>query len=110
MKGSYGEFGEFRPCETACEAQGICRYPQPFQDQHHIFFEKNKYQTPIEKRFRNLAENIIEICRCKHDEIHGMVEEPEKPSRSHMVEKIEESGVHITRAVKRSIERQKRGE
>lgn len=103
MRGSYGEHGEFYPENTDCEATGICPFPEPYQDRHHVFYEANKYQTTIERRFRELGENVLRICRCKHMEIHITETPPYKPSRCHMVEQLEQSDEHMSRSVRKAI-------
>jgi len=105
MRGEYGDSGEFYPENTDCEAPGMCRYPEPYQDNHHIFYEARDYQTSVERKFRNLGCNMIEICRCKHDEIHALEEKPDKPEVADMIEAIEYSEEHISRSVRKAIKR-----
>lgn len=63
-----------------------CRYAQEgcFSDTHHIFYPRRDYRTPVEKAFRLLPENKVELCRVEHEEIHAALA-PEKPPREVML-------------------------
>lgn len=66
-----------------CTNQDNCRLRNLgrgcFEDVHHEFYPRRMYQTPTEKRFRELDENKVRICRAEHDEIHAEWTIPEKP-------------------------------
>ena len=96
-------FGEFRPSDPDCYPPEECRQDYPYHDRHHIFYERNQYQTRIERDFRNLGENIIRICRCKHTEIHNNLEPPEKPPTDYMVEQLEASEQHMPCGLRKAI-------
>jgi len=55
-----------------------------YSDTHHEFFPKHKYRTKLERAFRNLTANTVQICRAEHDEIHATIRPPKKPSRQEM--------------------------
>ena len=105
MRGEYGPQGEFVPSNTDCEAPGMCRYPEPYQDNHHIYWPKREYQGSVERRFRNLGCHVVNICRCKHDEIHGIEAPPDKPSTETMIDAIERSGERQSRSMRKQIKR-----
>lgn len=50
-----------------------------FEDVHHLFYPKSEYQEPIEKRFRELDENKVRMCRDLHNTEHHVFEIPGKP-------------------------------
>lgn len=61
-----------------------CKYPEPYSDDHHIWWPRTEFTTPTEKKFRNLECNIVRgICRCLHDLEH-LKDPPEKPSTEFM--------------------------
>lgn len=75
-----------------CEPNPDCKYfPGCFQDTHHIWSPRSEYKTPVEKQFRALACNVLELCRAEHDEIH-LEPHPPKPPRSFMLSEIERNG------------------
>jgi hypothetical protein len=47
---------------------------------HHCWFERKNYKTPIERRVRNLAAFIIKANAVDHRELHVAVSPPPKPS------------------------------
>lgn len=67
-----------------CENQDSCRWADLeagcFEDVHHLFYPRRDYRTSTEKRFRELDENKIKICRNLHDEEHALFPTPDKPS------------------------------
>ena len=56
-----------------------------YKDTHHIFWPAGFYKTAIEKAFRELPENKVEMCRAEHDNIHASEEPPAKPGREFMI-------------------------
>jgi hypothetical protein len=68
---------ETETCRHAGEPGGC------FSDDHHIFFPRKIYHTGVEKQFRALPENHLQLCRLIHDEIHSMGA-PQKPTRAEM--------------------------
>ncbi len=85
------------------EANTDCKYfvamPKPngniengcFSDAHHIY-QKELYKAGTAKRFSRLAENVIQLCRSEHDEIHATGDIPDMPSIEHMKERLAENG------------------
>lgn len=61
-----------------------------FEDTHHLFWPTSAYKTPIEKRFRRLDINKVEICRWLHNQEHGLNSSPKKPTVETMREIINE--------------------
>lgn len=47
-------------------------------DRHHIFWEKRRYTTPIEKRVRNMGAFIIRMNLVDHRELHANTFPPPK--------------------------------
>lgn len=52
-----------------------------FSDEHHLYYPRAKYVQGYEKKFRELPENKIQICRRIHDELHAQILEADKPKR-----------------------------
>lgn len=77
-----------------CENQDSCRLQDTargcFEDVHHLYFPRSEYRTPTEKRFRELDENKIRMCRNMHDTEHAVIEPPLKPDLEIMKMAIEE--------------------
>jgi len=105
MRGEYTPDGAFLPENTDCETEGMCRYPEPFEDNHHVYYPKREYSGSLERKYRNLGCHVVEICRCKHDEIHATEQPPDKPSTEVMVDAIERSGERQSRSVRKKIKR-----
>lgn len=73
----------------SCEPNPDCPYFETgcYEDTHHLFYNKARYRTGIEKRFRTLACNVIELCRHEHRELHAKTPNGVlKPSRNEMLE------------------------
>lgn len=72
-----------------CEYQATCPYVNSDlgcgEDRHHLYFPKNEYKTRVERVFRNLGCNVIEMCRKKHNDLHATGEKPRKPTREEML-------------------------
>ena len=43
---------------------------------HHVFFERKNYKTPIERRVRNLGAFVIRMNAVDHQELHANVPPP----------------------------------
>ena len=72
---------EFRPCENkntpecpVFNSTGRC-----FEDVHHLYYPRRDFLTGIARRFRELKENKVRICRAEHNKIHSEGAAPEKP-------------------------------
>jgi hypothetical protein len=61
-------------------------------DTHHLQYEAREYRTPLEKDWRELDCNKVQLPRCVHNAIHASGYKPDKPSRQEMVEEIWEHG------------------
>lgn len=72
-----------RPCMESCEWQ-VCNGV----DTHHLFYPRRAYRSGVEKRFRRLAINVVEMCVNDHRELHATQEPPVKPSRDEMLEAL----------------------
>lgn len=52
---------------------------------HHIFYPASGYETKLEKQFRNLPENRVDMCRQVEEQIHRLQPEgPPKPTQELM--------------------------
>lgn len=72
-----------------CPLRG-CKYNPPFSSRHHRYWPRTWYKTPLEKRFRQHPDNIVNgMCRCMHDLEHCK-KPPKKPSRAFMQRFLEE--------------------
>lgn len=72
---------ENRPCPNVLRG---CRQPKPFADNHHLYWPKSEYNTPLERKFRESSFNIVRgICRCMHDLEH-LKRPPRKPTPDEM--------------------------
>jgi hypothetical protein len=69
--------------QLPCQNQDSCHLRDTirgcFMDVHHLYFPRVAYQTPTEKRFRQLDENKVRICRALHDAEHALEDPPLKP-------------------------------
>jgi hypothetical protein len=52
---------------------------------HHLYWPGSDYITPLEKAFRQLSANILQICECAEKELHLTMEPPEKPTVVEMI-------------------------
>lgn len=77
-----------------CANQDSCRWQALemgcHEDVHHQFWPRRHYKTSTEKRFRELPENKVLICRNLHDEEHALFEPPTKPDFTIMKLALEE--------------------
>lgn len=67
------------------EAEGEC-----YEDTHHEYWPRSEYRTKVEREFRGLEVNQIEICRWLHNQIHAERRRSGKPSRKEMLNVIQE--------------------
>ena len=106
--GSFGLYGEFirdiddRDCDPITRSQ--CPRAKHFKNTQHIYRPESDYQTDLEKRFRNLGENTIEMCAFKHCIDDTTLPEPEKPSEEYMRWRIEQSRVHPSVRLKEMLD------
>lgn len=90
------------PCNENYEG---CPYVDEgcYSDVHHLYWPSTDYTSKIDRKFRNLPANKERVCRFAHDLIHLTQDPPEKPYREDMSDAIIESGVSISRALRRAI-------
>jgi hypothetical protein len=77
-----------RACPTPREGcpyvdAGTCHLSE-----HHEYYPANEYKSELEKAFRTLPMNIVELRRCDHDDVHRTQEPPEKPRVEEMAKAI----------------------
>lgn len=60
-----------------------------FIDVHHLYHPRKDYKTPVEKQFRELDENKVEMCRDWHNADHAVFAAPTKPVLEAMQATIE---------------------
>jgi hypothetical protein len=82
---------QYDPCDD--EDIENCRLAQPGLDRDHIYYPKKEYRTALEREFRNLPENIVLRCICKHRRRHAEEAPPLKPPREEMLRAIGKLGV-----------------
>lgn len=75
---------------SPCDEVTACPYAESgcFTDSHHLYWPRNEYQTKTERKFRNLGENVITLCRFKHDLLH-LEKPPHKPDFQTMRDTVE---------------------
>lgn len=75
---------------------GLCQHPERERCEwgylgrresnlHHLYFPKRLYRTPLEKAFRDLVCNTVQMCVCDHIGLHETTEAPKKPDISIML-------------------------
>lgn len=52
---------------------------------HHLYYPRRNYRNSLERQFRELPENKVQLCRSEHDELHLNEDPPDKPSRAVML-------------------------
>lgn len=78
-----------------CTPTDECKYsPLCYEDTHHLYYHKKRYRSKIERQFRQLPENQVELCRAVHDERHATEQIPPKPSRDEMLQVIGKAGLY----------------
>ena len=69
--------------ESCPKANEDCKYADMkigcHSDEHHLYWPRNQYTSKMEKFFRELPENKVQLCRAEHDEIHATEKPPAKP-------------------------------
>lgn len=79
---------------TDCQPEQ-CRFPEPFQDRHHVYHPRREFKTGVEKKFRQLGCFVYTTCRCMHEEWDGAFDPPPKPPRDVMVQVIAEQAMGV---------------
>jgi hypothetical protein len=89
--------------ECTPEQKERCPLSQHYSDTHHTKYPASAYRQPVERAFRNLPENLEQMCRYEHNELHANEEPPEKPSIQFMAEAVLRAEVHQSTKVARQI-------
>lgn len=59
------------------------------KNRHHIWFPRSAYTTPLERKFRGLACQIVQLDMQAHCLLHMYGTPPDKPSRKDMEAAVE---------------------
>lgn len=87
-----------------CEPNEECKYfPDCFESTHHLFYPERDYRTPLERLFRSLDENKVELCRSKHDQLHAEQDPPLRPTREEMLQALSGSMIYISCTKRKQI-------
>ncbi len=87
-----------------CQPNPGCKYyPNCYTDTHHLLYPSNSYVTPLERLYRSLEENTVELCRSEHDAVHATQEPPAKPTREAMIQALGSSMVYISVTKRKQI-------
>ena len=89
--------------ECTPEQKEVCPLRTHFQDEHHLMYPKRDYSQPVEKAYRELPENKVQMCRHEHNELHATQEPPLKPSIETMAEAVLRSEMHRSTKVERQL-------
>lgn len=57
-------------------------------DVHHLAYPASDYKTRVERQWRELPINKVQLCRALHDAIHASGYVPEKPFRQEMASEM----------------------
>ncbi len=57
---------------------------------HHLFWPRRDYQSDLERRFRTLPWNKVEMPAVAHEMLHRYAQPPRKPSLEEMLDAVEE--------------------
>lgn len=87
-----------------CEPNDACKYaPHCFTSIHHLYWPARDYTTPLERLYRSLDENKIEMCREVHDRLHALEQPPEKPTREEMLHELGYAMIYISTTKRKQI-------
>lgn len=56
---------------------------------HHLYWPRREYQTDLERRFRTLPWNKIEMPVAAHELLHRLAPPPRKPAIEEMLAAVE---------------------
>lgn len=56
---------------------------------HHLFWPRRDYQSDLERRFRTLPWNKVEMPAGAHEMLHRYAQPPGKPSLEEMLDAVE---------------------
>lgn len=68
------------PIKPNPECYEVCPRRSPRTNEHHLAFERRHYKSSLERAFRLSPEMLVEMCQCKHADLHATYSEPDKPS------------------------------
>lgn len=57
-------------------------------NEHHLFWPRDHYRTPLERAFRNLPCNKVRLDIKLHNLVHSCTKPPTKPSHDDMSEAV----------------------
>lgn len=57
-------------------------------NKHHKYFPSKSYKTKLEKDFRELQDNKVQMCMWMHNVLHASTPPPEKPPREEMLKAV----------------------
>lgn len=90
--------------KVPCEQNDACKYyPNCYEDTHHLLYPSADYTTPLERLYRSLDDNKVEMCRQQHDELHRTQQPPEKPTREEMLHEIGSAMIYISTTKRKQI-------
>lgn len=102
--------GEYYPCPSINGERDCPHYYRKQGcglDRHHLYWPSAEYRNTLEKKWRNLGKNVVEVCRRLHDEIHATETPPEKPAREDMVydvlEAVAVGEIHMSTNLQRAM-------
>lgn len=79
----------FKPCPSANEG---CRFYETelgcVTNTHHRYWPKRRYTTSVERAFRELPDNKVDLCMDEHRELHATEAPPHKPTRNEMLQAL----------------------
>jgi hypothetical protein len=53
---------------------------KPETNKHHLFWRRDSYRTPTERKFRDTTGLVLRMTIKEHKELHANVRPPEKPN------------------------------
>lgn len=63
--------------------------PREAWNSHHVFFQRNRYKSALDKQFRSLGGLVLPLLIPVHRELHAHVSAPPKPDPELMRETIQ---------------------
>lgn len=77
-------------------------------NKHHLWYPKSAYQTGLERTFRELPCNIVELAVGVHNLLHDCSEPPRKPQTFEMVAAVRKHENHLCPCYVKLINRPRR--
>lgn len=53
---------------------------KPETNKHHLFWRRDSYKTPVERKFRDVKGLVLRMTITEHKELHANVKPPYKPN------------------------------